>query len=155
MMKDYFIKLFNYDRSANLQMLDCIIAANQPVKVVQLMAHLLAAQQIWLKRCQQLPAPGGALWPDWSASELKIKIESNHIEWISYLEQLNDTEFEHLVVYKNTKGDSFQNSLSDIIAHLINHGTHHRAQIGQQLKVSGLEKLPATDYIFYLREQKL
>jgi uncharacterized damage-inducible protein DinB len=34
---------------------------------------------------------------------------------------------------------------------LINHGTHHRAQIGQLIKFDGLEILPNTDYIFYLR----
>jgi uncharacterized damage-inducible protein DinB len=153
-MKDYFIKLFNYDRFANLQMLESIIAAHQPVKAVQLMAHLLAAQQIWLKRCKQLPAPGRALWPDWPASEFKDLIESNYTEWIEFLNQTNDTDFGNLIVYQNSKGESFQNSLSDIVAHLINHGTHHRAQIGQQLKFDGLEKLPATDYIFYLREQK-
>jgi uncharacterized damage-inducible protein DinB len=153
-MKDYFIKLFNYDRFANLQTLDCILAANQSLKAVQLMAHLLAAQQIWLKRCQQLPAPGGALWPDWPASEFKAMIESNYAGWINFLEQASNADFGNPVVYQNLKGESFENSLSDILAHLINHGTHHRAQIGQQLKLSGLEQLPISDYIFYLREQK-
>jgi uncharacterized damage-inducible protein DinB len=151
-MKDYFIKLFNYDRFANLQMLDCILAANQSLKAVQLMAHLLAAQQIWLKRCKHLPAPGGALWPDWPATEFKAMIESNYAAWISFLEQADDADFGKLIVYQNSKGESFENSLTDILAHLINHGTHHRAQIGQQLKLSGLEKLPASDYIFYLRD---
>lgn len=153
-MKDYFIKLFNYDRFANLQMLGCILAANQSQKAVQLMAHLLAAQQIWLKRCKRLPAPGVALWPDWPATEFKAMIESDHAAWISFLEQADDADFGKLIVYQNSKGDSFNNSLTDILAHLINHGTHHRAQIGQQLKLSGLEKLPASDYIFYQRNQK-
>lgn len=153
-MKDYFIKLLNYDRFANLQMLDSILAANQSLKAVQLMAHLLAAQQIWLKRCKHLPAPGGALWPDCPATEFKAMIESNYAGWISFLEQTDDADFGNTVAYQNLKGDSFENSLSDILAHLINHGTHHRAQIGQQLKLNGLEKLPASDYIFYLRNQK-
>jgi len=116
------------------------------------MAHLLAAQQIWLKRCKHLPAPGGALWPDWPATEFKAMIESNYAAWISFLEQADDADFGKLIVYQNSKGESFENSLTDILAHLINHGTHHRAQIGQQLKLSGLEKLPASDYIFYLRD---
>lgn len=154
-MKDYFIKLLNYDRFANLQILDSMMATNQPLKAVQLMAHLLAAQQIWLKRCKRLPAPGGPLWPDWPATEFEAMIESNHSEWISFLEQISEDDFGKTVIYKNLKGDDFENSLADIIAHLINHGTHHRAQIGQQLKFVGLDKLPVTDYIFYLREQKV
>ncbi len=150
-MKDYFIKLFDYDRFANLQMLDCVIAAHEPVKAVGLMAHLLAAQQVWLKRCKHLPAPGSPVWPDWSANDFKAIIEDNHADWTSFLKQTNNADFSKLIVYKNSKGGNFQNILTDIIAHLINHGTHHRAQIGQQLKQSGLEILPASDYIFYLR----
>ncbi|WP_342645093.1 DinB family protein [Mucilaginibacter sp. CSA2-8R] len=150
-MKNYFVKLFKYDRFANLQMLDCLTAANQPLKAVQLMAHLLAAQQIWLKRCKKLPAPGGPVWPDWPASELKAIIENNHAEWISFLEQSDDVDLKNLVTYQNSKVDTFENSLTDILAHLINHGTHHRAQIGQQLKLNGVEQLPVSDYIHYLR----
>lgn len=154
-MKEHFIKLFNYDRFANLLILNSIIEAHEPLKAVQLMGHLLAAQQIWLQRCKQLPTTGVALWPDWTAIEFKAIIESNHAEWISFLEQAGESEFSSMIVYKNSKGDNFQNNLSDILAHLINHGAHHRAQIGQELKFSGLDKLPVTDYIFYLREQKV
>jgi uncharacterized damage-inducible protein DinB len=150
-MKHYFVKLFKYDRFANLQMLDYLTATNQPLKAVQLMAHLLAAQQIWLKRCKKLPAPGGPVWPDWPASELKAIIENNYAEWINFLEQSDDVDLKNLVTYQNSKGDTFENSLTDILAHLINHGTHHRAQIGQQLKLNAVEQLPVSDYIHYLR----
>ncbi|MDB5154777.1 MAG: hypothetical protein JWR54_3528, partial [Mucilaginibacter sp.] len=57
-----------------------------------------------------------------------------------------------VISYKNLKGDDFENKLSDVLAHLINHGTHHRAQVGQHLKLAGVE-LPNTDYIFYIRNK--
>ncbi|MDB5132678.1 MAG: hypothetical protein JWR02_2427, partial [Mucilaginibacter sp.] len=66
-MKDYFIRLFNYDRHANLLISDIILKAQRPEKTVKLMAHTLAAQQIWLARCKELPPPGIVLWPDWPA----------------------------------------------------------------------------------------
>jgi hypothetical protein len=50
-MKTYFITLFNYDRYANGLILTAIIDAGEPEKPVQLMSHLLAAQQIWYNRC--------------------------------------------------------------------------------------------------------
>ena len=151
-MKSYFIRLFNYDQFANKQITDLILKNGQAGKPVQLMAHLLAAQQIWLNRCKGLPAPGGALWPDWQAETFNAIIDSNHQAWITYLDELQPDDFNADVVYKNSRGDSFQTRLDDVLAHLINHGTHHRAQAGQQLKLNGLQQLPSTDYIFYVRE---
>lgn len=153
-MKEHFIGLFNYDRYTNLQILESIFAAQQPAKPVQLMAHLLAAQQIWFKRCNSLPAPGGPIWPDWPADSFKSTIEQNHADWLNYLQGTSESDFETPVAYTNTKGEHFKDRLSDVIAHVINHGTHHRAQIGVELKLAGLNKLPVTDYIFYTRESK-
>ena len=47
-MKDYFTRLFNYDQFANHSILTLLKAANYPEKPVQLMTHLLSAQQIWI-----------------------------------------------------------------------------------------------------------
>lgn len=152
LMKSYFIRLFNYDQFANKQIADLILNSGRAGKPVELMAHLLAAQQIWLNRCKGLPAPAGALWPNWPAETFNGIIESNHQDWIAYLEQLQPDDFEADVVYKNSRGEAFKTRLDDVLAHLINHGTHHRAQAGQQLKFNGLEQLPVTDYIFYIRD---
>jgi uncharacterized damage-inducible protein DinB len=152
-MEAYFIQLFNYDRYANLRMLETIKKASDETEPVRLMSHLFAAQQIWLNRCKREPAISGALWPDWTVDAFEQIINDNHQKWISFLEGLNDEDFEKQVSYKNSRGESFENKLSDVLAHLINHGTHHRAQAGQYLKLAGIE-LPNTDYIFYIRELK-
>lgn len=151
-MKTYFINLFNYDKYANETILNAIIEASMPEKPVELMAHLLVAQQIWLNRCKGLPAVGSALWPDWKADIFSNTIADNSKEWLNYLDGLQEDDFEKLISYKSSKGDSFENKLVDILAHLINHGTHHRAQIGQQLKFAGADSLPNTDYIAYIRQ---
>jgi uncharacterized damage-inducible protein DinB len=152
-MKDYFIRLFNYDCYVNLLILKTIIEANNPEKPVKLMAHLLAAQQIWLSRCKGKPAIGSALWPDWKPDVFEQMINDNHRAWINFLDYSDPDDFDKIISYKNFKGDAFENKLSDILAHLINHGTHHRAQAGQQLKFAGVENLPNTDYIFYIRNK--
>lgn len=154
-MNAHFIKMMNYDQQTNLLLLKSILEINAPEKPVQLMAHLLAAQQIWLNRCWELPATGVVLWPDWKAETFEQIILENNRNWISFINQININDFSRTINYQNSKGENFQNQLSDIIAHLINHGTHHRAQIGQHLKVAGLNQLPATDYIFYVRNENL
>ena len=153
-MKTYFTGLFNYDKYANEAILNVIMEANQPEKAIQLMAHILGANRVWLNRCLGLPHVVVDLWitPDKSVTNFSETIKENHIGWMNYLSDLNDADFEKKIDYKNMKGDSFNDKLTDILTHVINHGTHHRAQIGQQLKLVGVDRLPITDYIAYLRQ---
>ena len=149
-MKDYFIRLFDYDRFANHLIAETIIKANNNGKAIEIMAHLLTVQQIWLGRCKGEPATGGSTWPDWKADTFEQMIDDNHRAWINYLDYLSPDDFDKPISYINFKGDSFQNKLSDILTQVTNHGTHHRGQVGQQLKFDGVGNLPVTDYIMYI-----
>lgn len=152
----YFKDLFKYDRHATLLIIDAMLNAGTSGKAVVTMAHMLAAQQTWLKRCNHHPLPTGPLWPeDWPLEGLKAIVEQNHTEWMAYLDTLQDSDVGNIISYQNTKGMSFNDALRDILAHVINHGTHHRAQVGMMLKAAGIEPLPVTDYIFYVREQHM
>ena len=117
------------------------------------MAHLLAAQKRWLNRVLGLPDFDIELWPSSHEKQNNLDkiIAVNHDAWINYLNTLAETDFEKTIEYKNSGGESFSNQLSDIIVQVINHGTHHRAQIGQLLKSGGYD-LPGTDYIFHVRK---
>lgn len=150
----YFTKLFKYDLYANLKMLESIVAAGIVTgKPVDIMAHTMAAQQRWLVRCKNLPVANDPLWPnDVNAAMLKPIIEQYHHDWIAYLGTLQSKDLQQTFTYATTLGETFTNTLEDILAHVINHGTHHRAQMGQQLKLAGAEQLPITDYIFFIRE---
>jgi len=150
-MKAYFTQLFNYDHHSNHLILETMSAADHPQECIKLMAHVLGAQQVWLSRCKREPSFGGAIWPDWAAYQLAQIIDDNHRKWINYLDTLNADDFDKLISYKNSKGMPFESKLVDILAHAINHGTHHRAQMGQLLKFAGAETLPPTDYILYVR----
>ncbi|WP_295768660.1 DinB family protein [uncultured Mucilaginibacter sp.] len=150
-MKTHFINLFNYDLHSNLQMLDLLFQSNEPDKAVKLTAHILGAQQVWLSRCRKDDAAGLTVWPDWQAVQLKYIMEENHTQWINYIENLSTEDFEKPITYTTTKGVQYTNKLIDILTHVINHGTHHRAQVGQELKKAGIKELPSTDYIFYTR----
>jgi len=153
-MKSHFLKLFDYDRYANHIILDAIVKARNPAKAVQLMNHLLTAQLIWHSRCAGLPPVAGTLWGVDTYEPLSAqKIDDNYQLWVGYLETLNAADFDKILAYKNLKGEDFDNKIIDIIAHVINHGTHHRAQIGQQLKQAGIENLPNTDFIAFVRAQ--
>lgn len=150
-MKNYFTHLFDYDKFANELMVKVLLENNNSEKATQLMAHLLAAQQVWYNRCNNLPASGSPLWPDWKADTFGQTIQDNYTAWSKFIAGLKEADFERRIPYQNSKGDAFNEQLVDILAHVINHGTHHRAQAGQHLKLAGLENLPLMDYILYVR----
>ncbi|WP_295674515.1 DinB family protein, partial [uncultured Mucilaginibacter sp.] len=147
----HFIKLFEYDRFANELITETINIANNPEKPVKLMAHLFAAQQIWLSRFVDFPDAPHTTWPDWQTDTFAGIIETNSNGWLRYLDGLEPRDFDRIISYKTLKGDSYQNKLGDILTHVINHGTHHRAQAGHHLIAAGIETLPPTDYIFFVR----
>jgi uncharacterized damage-inducible protein DinB len=155
-MKNYFLKLFAYDKFENEAIIASMISANVPEPTERLMAHVLSAQQIWLGRCKGIPpASPVVLWPDWKADTFHQTVQDNYWQWADHLSGLEDDDFERVIAYKNSFGVPYENKLVDILTHVTNHGTHHRAQIGLHLKQAGLEKLPETDYIVFLRSELL
>ncbi|MEX6690121.1 DinB family protein [Danxiaibacter flavus] len=152
-MKEYFLRMFQYDYNSNLQILHTILNSDNNKKVLSLMAHLLGAQQVWLHRCKR--ETGGVIWPEWEAEQIALAIEENFVQWKTFIESSQPGDFEKMIDYKNSRGESFSNRLVDILTQVTNHGTHHRAQIGQLLKFDGVQKLPVTDYIFFIRESAL
>lgn len=151
-MKKHFLKLLAYDKFENEAISACILEAGAPAFPEKLMAHILSAQQIWLDRCSHTPpASPRNLWPEWKADTFNAIIQDNYNQWKAFIDRLDNDDFEKIIHYTNSTGASFEGSLTDIITHVINHGTHHRAQAGQHLKLAGIEKLPNTDYITFLR----
>lgn len=75
--------------------------------------------------------------------------EDSTRNWLEIVQ--TDWDFNRNINYTNTKGESFVNTIGDIMAHVANHGTHHRAQIASAIRGEGFAP-PATDLIFYIRE---
>ena len=152
-MKDHFICLFDYDHHCNQQIIDLLLSTGVQGKAVDLMAHLFTAQHVWLSRCTQQPLQNVKLWASGDAQELSAINDKNFKDWSNYIHSLQSSDFESVINYNNLSGIPFSDPLIDILSHVINHGTHHRAQVGQLLKAAGSD-LPATDYIHYIRTQK-
>jgi uncharacterized damage-inducible protein DinB len=57
------------------------------------------------------------------------------------------------ITYHNFKGENFNNKVSGIIKHVVNHGSFHRGQVVTILRTLGINTIPSTDYIQWLRTQ--
>ena len=151
MLRDYFVHLFKYNDWATRQTAESMTSLkNKNKKTEELLSHTISAQKIWLNR---ILGKEIAIDPWQKLTQKELTPQSTPItaEWINLLEGLQEKDFERRIDYKNLKGDKFSNTFKDIVIHVINHSTYHRAQIAQLIRQSGGE--PAkTDYIVYQRE---
>lgn len=153
-MKSYFQKLFKYNEWANQKVLDAVKKANEPsYQIIGLLSHITAAQDVWLGRILNSENKDQPIWPEYSWEDIKEKLPESSEEWSEFVETMNDDHFQEEHQYYNSKGELFKTKMEDVILHVVNHATHHRAQISKMLREQGDEP-PATDYIFYAREKK-
>lgn len=147
-MKAFFTELFNYNLHCNQQVANHFLAhpTQTTEKSTKLFSHVLNAHQIWINRITQNPNSFG-VWDVHATEALKTIDSENFAQTLRLLEHvdLNTT-----VTYTNSKNHTFTNTVRDILFHIINHSTYHRAQIASDFKQHNLETL-ATDYIFYKR----
>lgn len=152
-MKDYFIGLFQYDRFASDTILKAFADAGKPQRSARIIAHLLTAQKIWLDRCKGIVTGAVNLWPEPQPAAFADDIAANNKAWLGFMEGLQPADFDKTISYANTKGEWTSIRLLDILTQVINHGTHHRAQIGQEAKGLGIDP-PNTDYFAFVRYVK-
>jgi uncharacterized damage-inducible protein DinB len=119
------------------------------IKSEELLSHIISAQKIWLNRILGKDIVIDP-WQMLTQKELVPQSTPVTADWINLLEGLHENDFEKRIEYTNMKGEKFTNTIKDIVVHVINHSTYHRAQIAQLIRQSGGE--PAkTDYIVYQR----
>ncbi len=147
-MKEQFIDLLEYNSHFN-QLLIKIYLKNKDFfneKMISLLNHILNAQQVWNSRIIIETSFGV-----WQINPDKKILEINQSNFENSIKILNERNLDEIIVYINSKGDEFQNSIQEIFFHFINHSTYHRGQIAMLMKQAGLEPIN-TDYIFYKRK---
>lgn len=155
-MKKHFLELFKYDHWANLRILGLI--EDKDIKdghIIKLFSHLLSAKIIWHHRIKDLPTSPFPLWEIYKIREIKSMIEDSNTIWKTYLEKEHPSGiYEEMIFYKNMKGDKCESVVRQILAHVVNHGTYHRAQIASRMRDLGIDP-PNTDFITFSREPQV
>jgi uncharacterized damage-inducible protein DinB len=148
-MKEYFLKLYEYNAWANKRVLDCLTRQSvSDEKIMSLMGHVVAAQYLWLHRIQGLPAPKVKLWGEYTLSQLVTMAEEIGGRWLEFVKTTDN--FNRDLEYNNYVGDPYITNVEMIMIHLVNHSSYHRAQIAMQLRQKGFEPIN-TDFITYDR----
>ena len=134
------------------------------------LTHMIGAEKIWLDRWRKEPKPMPLKAADIpSFDELKRIWETVNEERNRFLAKFKDdspdepmTETTRTMKYTETpggaitvttlKGDSYTNTFSQMMQHLVNHSTYHRGQIVAMLRQIGVTP-SATDLIAYYRKK--
>jgi uncharacterized damage-inducible protein DinB len=148
-MKKYFLKLYQFNAWANTRVLDCLVRQNvTDEKILSVLGHVIAAQFLWLHRIQGLPPAEVKLWGEYNLEQLVEMSSEVTQRWIQFVTITND--FNRDLSYNNYVGDPYITNVEDIMIHLVNHSSYHRAQVAMLLRQKGYEPIN-TDFITYDR----
>ncbi|GAB4395978.1 MAG: hypothetical protein OHK0053_08180 [Microscillaceae bacterium] len=151
-MQNLFTDLFAYQHHFN-QAIGEQLAQNQEKllpETLPLFAHLINAHHIWDARLL-------GHTPEVKVFEVHPLLRCLQMDRDNYantLKAMAQYEPNRVIDYQTSKGEPFCNTVRDILFHIVNHSTHHRAQIATQLRQAGIAPI-ATDYIFFRRKAHL
>ncbi len=150
-LADYLRREFSYDSWANQEVLNAIGAAGgQDTRSLQLMAHIFAAERVWLERLKQQPQ-SVAVWPSLDLKQCQHEATDLSRLWHEHLDLITAGDVSQTVSYKNSKGESWTSSIVDVLTHVVMHSAYHRGQIASHMRESG--QTPAyTDFIHGVRQ---
>lgn len=149
---DHLLRLFRYDNWANEQILLSLqdhLGFDGSDNAVQYFTHIAGSQQMWYNRITGDPIDDLQIWPDYDLPEALQNINTLNQQWKQLIGG-SKGNLNRIISYQNSKGISYDTSLSDILFHVIIHGQHHRAQIAKLLRNAKIDP-PATDFIFFSR----
>jgi uncharacterized damage-inducible protein DinB len=150
---DYLRREFAYDAWANQETLAAIGKAGRDPRSLELMAHILSAERLWLERLRQQPQ-SQPVWPEQDLARSESEAADLAGLWAEYLGSLADQDLPVVISYKNSKGEPWTSTIADVLTHVVMHSAYHRGQIASHMRQSG--KAPAsTDFIHAVRQGRV
>jgi uncharacterized damage-inducible protein DinB len=152
---DYYIELFEYDGWASDRILNALASSPIPQqdRALELISHLLRSQITWLSRVEGAEANPVALWERDTLDVCSQRRLDNTRLWLKMLRSAAAGDLNRKITYTNTRGETFTSEVREILTHVINHGTHHRAQVSSLLRSADVAP-PPLDYIIYTRTSR-
>lgn len=151
--------LFAYDAWANALIFDCVEMLSEeqytrPLNssfpnIRETLAHIVGVEWIWNCRLQ---GENPTAIPDWmhdaGASSLRAKLTEVADLRTRILEGVADLD--QNVAYRDLAGNAFEQKLSGILQHIVNHSTYHRGQLTTMIRQVGATP-PRTDFLVFAR----
>lgn len=143
-----FGELLNYTTKADAIVIAALHEVDLP-EANKLFSHVLTAQHIWAKRILGEQPKKGV----WEEQPKAVFEELSAENALLFQTILATKQLDEVIHYANSYGE-FENGLQDILFHVVNHSTYHRAQIATMLKKAG-QVPPVTDFVILKRTNQL
>ncbi len=121
-----------------------------PQKAKAILGHILATEDVWLCRIDGEPGRALPVWADLSLADCRARCARNEAAFRKLLASVDDPGLRKPVAYVNSRGEHFENSIEDILAHVFMHGSYHRGQIAALVRAGGGNPVN-TDFIAWVR----
>ena len=166
MKSNEIITLFDYNFWAFERVWECIsqISDEQFVEEIDystgsirnIVVHMMGANRNWISRLQGIEMPPRLVFEDFdSPSTTKTKWDESRKELRDYLDSLTQEQIDEIVNWElPARGLKLSNLRWEILLHVANHATDHRAQILAILHHHFHVKTVEQDMIIYLAERK-
>ncbi len=164
MNKEYFVTLYDYNYWVNDRVLRAAGQVNDAQFVAKTMhsygslrgtlVHILSAEWIWLQRFNSI-SPKNILrehdFPTLASLQARWNEEAQKMR--AFIGGLKEDDLTRIVRYNTLEGDPFEHPLWEMLAHLVNHGTQHRAEAAAMLTDFG-HSPGDVDLIMFVRERQ-
>lgn len=158
MNAEKYRRWFEYEQDSNAKVLASLQAVADPLrgmpqfqKAIDLLAHLIAARNMWLYRLGYGNQPLELFPAETPLTRLPELLDDMQAAWRSYFESLTEAELARRFEYASYDGPRFSNTVEDVLTQLYGHSLYHRGQIAMLLRSIGAEPAP-TDFIYWARE---
>lgn len=116
--------------------------------------HLLVAHRVWFARFADNVSPRIALNTELETDRTRLR--EAHLEgaraWLPLLDVWPDARLTGRLEYQRLNGDAMSLPFHAVLAHVFNHGTHHRGQVTAALTAFG-RPAPELDLPYMLAEE--
>jgi uncharacterized damage-inducible protein DinB len=142
-----FERLFGYDAWANRTAI-AALPVEPPARALKILGHLAGSHRTWLSRLTGKSSPL-VVWPNLTRDQCAAELASDASEWSAYL--ASGPDFTARVKYTSAEGEPRENTIGDVLTHVLMHSAYHRGQLAMLTRDGGHTPAP-TDFIFAARK---
>lgn len=97
--------------------------------------HSLLADKVWYGRCINQPFSVSGLDEELCSDrkQLENEIKNQSAKWSDFLIEIDADKLGNIIEYRTTEGSVKSLQMTNILSHIVNHGTHHRGQVSAAL----------------------
>ena len=116
---------------------------------------MLDAESMWWQRIKLQEAvmrPSDSFGGNFETVSKAVRLQDR--QWLDWITACNEHGFQHEFIYFDSKRNRYKQPVHQVLMQVFNHSAYHRGQLVTMLRQSGIEKVPATDFIAWSRRKR-